>query len=79
MGSPNEFRWLAEANVTSHQNATETPYEIPLRLTARAFACSLTLNPQKFDCAQDDRQWVYWFIFVRFRDVVGAIPYQYKY
>ena len=65
MGSPNEFRWLAEANVTSHQNATEISYEIPLRLTARAFACSLTLNPQKFDCAQDDRLFCYFVPLVR--------------
>ena len=41
MGSPNKFGWLTTVNVTSLSQATKTRDEIPLRLVARAFACSL--------------------------------------
>ena len=51
-GSPNKFGWLAKANVTFRQKATESRYEIPLRLVARAF--SSLLAQKKFDFAQDD-------------------------
>ena len=58
MGSRNKFGWLSIANVTSHQKATETSNEIPLRLVARAFAplshfakVRLRASP----CAQNDR------------------------
>ena len=58
-------------DVTSRWQATKTRSEIPLRLLARASACSLALNPQKFDyanrfavfSAQDDIQW-FCFLFV---------------
>ena len=52
-------------NVTSHQQATEICYEIPLRLKPRASACSLTLNPQKFDSAQDDKLIIRFIIIVK--------------
>ena len=57
MGSRNKFGWLSIANVTSHQKATETSNEIPLRLVARAF--SSLFAQKKFDSAQDDRLIVY--------------------
>ena len=49
MGYGNEFGWLSTENVTSRRQATEILSHIPHRLTARASAYSLTLNPQKFD------------------------------
>ena len=48
-GSLNEFGWLIFTNVTSQPKVTEILNEIPRRLAPCAFACSLTLNPQKFD------------------------------
>ena len=50
MGYGWEFWWLAEVDVTFRWKATEILSHIPLRLKPRAFACSLALNPQKFDC-----------------------------
>jgi hypothetical protein len=49
MGYGNEFGWPAFTNVTFRWQATEIWSHIPLRLRARGFACSLTLNPQNFD------------------------------
>ena len=52
MGSPNEFGWLAIANVTSplesHRNSLRDPAAAPPCASASLFA------QQKFDFAQDD-------------------------
>ena len=42
MGSLNEFGWLSTENVTSREQATESRYEIPLRLMPRAFTSLFT-------------------------------------
>ena len=57
MGSLNKFGWLATVNVTSRWKATESRYEIPLRLAARDF--SSLFARKNFDFAQDDIQRVY--------------------
>ena len=57
MGSLDKFGWLATVNVTSRWKATESRYEIPLRLAARDF--SSLFARKNFDFAQDDIQRVY--------------------
>ena len=74
MGYGNELWWPAFTNVTFQPQATEISSHIPLRLRARASACSLALNPRKFDfgrrsctppSAQNDIQRYYFAVFVR--------------
>ena len=71
MGYGWEFWWLATENVTFRWQATEILSHIPLRLTARAFACSLRSTRKssttKSRCdffAQNDIQWFYLVMFV---------------
>ena len=81
MGYGNEFEWPAFTNVTFRWQATEILNHIPLRLRARGFACSLTLNPQNFDFgrrsytppfAQNDRLIDCFVIIARFVEEVSA-------
>jgi hypothetical protein len=55
MGSRNKSGWLANRMLhrfKSHSNSFGDPASAK---KPRAFACSLALNSQKFDSAQDDR------------------------
>jgi len=66
MGSPNKFGWLAKRKCyipsKSHRASLRDP------ATASPCASASLLAQQKFDSAQDDRQWLHWVIFVRTGD-----------